>query len=35
MTDSGTAYSIAAYCISLVLIFGYASILLYRCFRSP
>ena len=34
MTDAGTIYPIAAYGIGLVLIFGYAAILLYRCFRS-
>jgi len=34
VTESGAIYAIAAYGIGLVLILGYASILVYRCIRS-
>jgi hypothetical protein len=34
MTDPGTNYAIAAYGIALLVILGYAGILVYRCFRS-
>ena len=34
MTDPGTSYAIVAYAIGLLVILGYAGILVYRRFRS-
>ncbi len=34
MIDSGPAFAVAAYVVGLVLILGYAGVLVYRCYRA-
>ncbi len=34
MTESGPTFAIAAYIVGLVLILGYAGVLVYRCYRA-